>query len=220
MTDTLTLYTHPVSRGRVARWMLEETGLPYGEVVLDYGAAMKSPEYLAINPMGKVPALKHGDTVIAENAAICAYLADLVPEKGLAPPPGSPERGSYYRWLFFLAGPAEALFTAKQAGALAPPVSAGYGTEADTLRTLEGAVAGKAHLAGDRFTAADLYMAAFLGYYLRIGVLEPRPVFAEFAQRHFARPAAAAANARDDALAPAHPNPNPAPVRAGAGGGR
>ncbi|MFT3762550.1 MAG: glutathione S-transferase family protein [Pseudoxanthomonas sp.] len=207
MTDTLTFHTHPMSRARIARWMLEETGLAYEEVVHDYGAAMKSPEYLAINPMGKVPALEHGDVVITENAAICAYLADLVPEKGLAPPPGSPERGSYYRWLFFLAGPVESLVTAKHAGALAPAINAGYGTEADVLRTLEGAVAGRKHLAGDGFTAADLYMAAFLGYYLRIGAIEPRPAFVEFAQRHATRPAALAANARDDALVAAHPHP-------------
>ena len=205
MTDTLTFYTHPVSRGRVARWMLEETGLPYEEVILDYGTTMKAPEYLAINPMGKVPALKHGDTVITENAAICACLADLVPEKGLAPPVGSKERGSYYRWLFFLAGPVESMLTAKQSGAFASALTAGYGTEADTLRTLEQAVDGKAYLAGDRFTAVDLYMAALLGFYMRIGAIEPRPAFAEFARLHFARPAAQRAAARDDALAAAHP---------------
>ena len=95
MTAPLTFYTHPMSRGRVARWMLEETGLPYDTVLLEYGTTMKAPEYLAINPMGKVPALKHGDTVVTEQAAICMYLADLVPEKKLAPPVDSPARGSY-----------------------------------------------------------------------------------------------------------------------------
>lgn len=125
----LTFYTHPMSRGRIARWMLEETGLPYEEVLLDYASTMKAPEYLAINPMGKVPALRHGDTVVTESVAIGLYLADLVPEKRLAPPPGSAERGPYYRWLLFLAGPLEALLTAKHAGALASPTSAGYGAE-------------------------------------------------------------------------------------------
>ena len=205
MSDTLTFYTHPISRGRVARWMLEETGLAYEQVILDYGTTMKSPEYLVINPMGKVPALKHGATTITENAAICAYLADLVPDKGLAPPPGSKERGAYYRWLFFLAGPVESMLTAKQSGAFAPAPSAGYGTEADTLRTLEQAVSGRQYLAGDRFTAADLYMAALLGFYLRIGAVEPRAAFAEFAQRHGERPAAVRANAIDEGLAAAHP---------------
>ncbi len=137
MSTEIVLYTHPLSRGRVARWMLEETGLPYQAVILDYGTTMKAPDYLAINPMGKVPALRHGEAVVTENAAICAYLADLVPERHLAPPPGSPARADYYRWLFFLAGPVEALLTAKESGVLAPARSAGYGHEADLLQTLE-----------------------------------------------------------------------------------
>src|SRR5690242_1534290 len=75
MTDELVLYTHPMSRGRIARWMLEEVGQPYRTELLDFGTTMKAPEYLAINPMGKVPALRHGDTIVTEAAAICAYLA-------------------------------------------------------------------------------------------------------------------------------------------------
>lgn len=206
MSDALTFYTHPMSRGRVARWMLEETGLPYEEVILDYGTRMKAPAYLAINPMGKVPALRHGDTVVTENAAICCYLAELVPGKRLAPPAGSPERAHYYRWLFFLAGPLEALFTAKMTGVLAPSTTAGYGNEADALATLERAVAGKRHLAGEHFTAVDLYAAALISYYLRTDVLERRPAFAAFAAQHLERPAALAANARDDALFPSIPS--------------
>ncbi|KGE52905.1 glutathione S-transferase [Xanthomonas axonopodis pv. vasculorum] len=182
--------------------MLEETGLPYQAVILDYGTTMKAPDYVAINPMGKVPALRHGDTVVTENAAICAYLADL------APLPGSPARADYYRWLFFLAGPVEALLTTKESGLLAPARSAGYGHEADLLQTLEQAVAGREHLAGDRFSAADLYMAAVVGFYTRTGMLEPRPAFTAFVQRHAARPAALRANAADDALIAAHPNPD------------
>ncbi|WP_225784085.1 glutathione S-transferase family protein [Xenophilus sp. Marseille-Q4582] len=200
MSDTLTLYTHPLSRARITRWMLEETGLPYEEVLLQFGSTMKAPEYVALNPMGKVPALKHGDTVITENAAICAYLAELVPDLGLAPPIGSAARGAYYRWMFFLAGPVEALFTAKYAGKLAEPRAAGYGREDDLLRTLEHAVAGRVHLVGDRFTTADLYMAAFLGYYAQIGLLDERPAFTAFVQHHAARPAALRATQRDDAL--------------------
>lgn len=201
MTETLTFYTHPMSRGRMVRWMLEETGLPYEEVVLDFDSSIKSPEYLALNPMGKVPAIRHGDTVVTEGAAICAYLAELVPERKLAPPPGSPARGSYYRWLFFLAGPLESLLTAKQAGALGTARSAGYGREEDVLRTLEQAVAGREFLAGDHFTAADLLMASFLGYYMTIGAMEKNRLFETYAARHARRPAALAANARDDALA-------------------
>ena len=205
MTAPLTFYTHPMSRGRIARWMLEETGLPYQEVVLDFDTTMKSPEYLAINPMGKVPAIVHGGTVVTENAAVCAYLAELAPEKRLAPPAGSPERGGYYRWLFFLAGPVESLLTGKAAGALATARSAGYGREEDVLRTLEQAVAGREFLVGDRFTAADLYMAACLNYYMMIGALEKNPVFEAYVSRHVQRPAAVAANARDNALAAAQP---------------
>ena len=103
----LTFYTHPMSRGRVVRWMLEEVGIPYTVETMDFGPDMKTPEYLAINPMGKVPAIKHGSTIVTEVAAICAYLADQFPDKKLAPPAASPERGAYYRWLFFMAGPFE-----------------------------------------------------------------------------------------------------------------
>lgn len=197
---SLTLYTNPQSRGQIARWMLEETGLPYEEVLLDYGTTMKSPEYLAINPMGKVPAVRHGDTVITESVAVGLYLADLVPEKGLAPPLGSSERGPYYRWMLFLAGPLEAMLTAKSVGALASPTSAGYGSEDDVIRTLEQAVSGRTYLAGDHFTAADLYMTAYLGFYMQFGMLERLPAFEAFCAHHATRPAALAARARDEAL--------------------
>jgi glutathione S-transferase len=103
MSDTITFYTNPMSRGRIARWMLEEVGEPYETVVLEYGTTMKAPEYLAINPMGKVPAIRHGETIVTEGAAICAYLADVFPDKGLAHRLGSPPR-PYYRWLFFARG--------------------------------------------------------------------------------------------------------------------
>ena len=201
MERKLTFYTNPMSRARVVRWMLEETGLPYEEVVLDFGSTMKAPEYLAINPMGKVPAIRHGDTVVTENVAVCAYLAELVADKRLAPPLGSEERGSYYRWLFFLAGPVDELCTAKATGSFAKPMMASYGTEADTLRTLELAVSGKTYLVGDHFTAADLLMAAFLNYYMMVGLIEKRPAFEAYAAHHVQRPAARAANERDNALA-------------------
>ena len=200
MTAKLTFYTHPMSRGRVTRWMLEETGLPYDTVVLDYGTSMKAPEYLAINPMGKVPALKHGDTVVTEQAAICMYLADLVPEKKLAPPVGSPARGSYYRWISFMA-PLEQLMVSKASGAALPDARmAGFGTEKDLLDTLEAALKDREYLAGDTFTAADLLVAAYVGWYLQFKLLEPRPAFVAFAARHQQRPAALRAYAIDDAL--------------------
>ena len=102
MSKELIFYTNPRSRGGIVHWMLEEIGCPYRVEVKEYGTTMKAPDYLAINPMGKVPAIKHGDTVVTETPAILAYLADAFPEAGLAPAPA--ERGEYYRWLFFGAG--------------------------------------------------------------------------------------------------------------------
>src|SRR6516225_11637749 len=101
MAGDLVLYTNPMSRGRIARWMLEEVGQPYEVEVLEYGTSMKAPAYLAVNPMGKVPALRHGEAIVTEVAAICAYLADAFPQAGLAPPLADPRRAAYFRWLFF-----------------------------------------------------------------------------------------------------------------------
>ncbi|MCR6643239.1 MAG: glutathione S-transferase N-terminal domain-containing protein [Terricaulis sp.] len=140
MADTLTLYTNPQSRGRIARWMLEEVGAPYETIVLGYGTSMKDPSYLAINPMGKVPAIQHGDTVVTECAAVCAYLADAFPQANLAPALSDKARGPYYRWLFFTAGPFEAMVTDKSLGVTVPAEKAGfvgYGTGADILDILE-----------------------------------------------------------------------------------
>lgn len=199
-TPDITLYTHPHSRGRLARWALEETGLPYRSEHLEYGTSMKSPEYLAINPMGKVPAITHGDVVVTENAAIALYLADLVPEKKLAPPVGSPERGPYYRWISFMA-PLEQLMMAKHQGALGEPMSAGYGTEDSLLGTLESVIGQREHLVGDAFTMADLLVAANLGFYLQFKMLEPREAFVRFATLHAQRPAAQRAAEIDDGKA-------------------
>ena len=200
MTEAkLTLYTNPMSRGRVARWMLEETGLPYDTQLLEYGTTMKAPDYLAINRMGKVPAIAHGDAVVTENAAIGLYLADLVPDKALAPPAGSHERAPYYRWISFMA-PLEALMMAKHSGKLGEPMSSGYGTEADVLDTLEQAIGDRDYLAGERFTMADLLVSAYIGWYLQFKMLEPRQEFVRFAQRHRDRPAAQRGNEIDDAI--------------------
>ena len=121
MADELVLYTNPRSRGRIARWMLEEVDQPYRTEILDFATTMKAPGYLAINPMGKVPALRHGDAVVTETAAICAYLADAFPQAALAPPPGDRLRAPYYRWLFFAAGPVEAAASNKALGFAVPP---------------------------------------------------------------------------------------------------
>ena len=143
MSDELVFYTNPMSRGRIVRWMLEEVGAPYRTELLDYGTTMKAPEYLAINPMGKVPTVRHGETVVTECAAILAYLADAFPEAELAPP--HDQRGSYYRWMFFAAGPMEAAVVNRSLGFEVPEdkeAMAGYGNFANVMDALEQAVAG------------------------------------------------------------------------------
>ena len=203
MTADLVFYTHPASRGRIVRWMLEEVGQPYRTELLDYGTTMKAPGYLAVNPMGKVPAIRHGDTVVTEGAAICAYLADAFPGARLAPPPGSPLRGPYYRWLFFAAGPFEAATTNTALGFVLPEGRermAGYGSFADVMGALEGAVSGGEYLAGDGFTAADLYLGAQLGFGMMFGTVEKRPAFEQYWARLNARPAAVRAREIDDVL--------------------
>jgi glutathione S-transferase len=204
MAERLTLYTNPMSRGRIARWMLEEVACDYETVLLEYGTTMKAADFLAINPMGKVPTIRHGDTVVTEAAAICAYLADAFPDAGLAPPPGNPRRGPYYRWLFFAAGPLEAAVTAKALGILAPPdkaAMAGYGTYEATLGALETAVGSGPYICGDQFTAADVYVGAQIGWGLMFGTIERRPVFESYFARLAERPAARRAKDLDDALA-------------------
>ena len=205
MSDELVFYTHPMSRGRIARWMLEETGATYRTEVLEFGTTMKAAEYLAINPMGKVPAVTHRGMVVTEAAAICAYLADAFPEAGLAPAVGDPLRGPYYRWLFFAAGPVEAAVTAKAMGLLAPPERkgmAGYGSYEDVLDALETALKAAPWLAGEQFTAADLYVGSQLGWGLMFKTIDARPAFQEYVGRCVSRPAAARARAIDDALIP------------------
>jgi glutathione S-transferase len=207
MTDTITFYTNPMSRGRIARWMLEEVGAPYETVLLDYGTTMKAPAFLAINPMGKVPTIKHGDTIVTEAAAICAYLADMFPDKGLAPPPGNQLRGPYYRWLFFAAGPVEAAVTGKALGLLAPAdkkMMAGYGSFDETIDALERAVSAGQYICGDQFTAADVYVGSQIGWGMMFGSIEKRPAFEDYFARLQARPAAKRANELDDALMPKH----------------
>ena len=205
MTDELVFYTNPMSRGRVVRWMLEEVGCPHRTELLDYATAMKAPTYRAINPMAKVPAIKHGETVVTETAAICAYLADAFPAAGLAPPLGSSLRGAYYRWLFFAAGPFEAAWSNKALGMVVPEGRErmiGYGRFEDAVGTLESAVKGREYIVGDRFTAADLYVGSQLGFGMMFGVLEKRPAFEAYWQRLSQRPAALRAKAIDDALTP------------------
>jgi glutathione S-transferase len=190
MADELVFYTNPQSRGLTTHWMLEEIGCPYRMEIKQYGPEMKAPDYLAINPMGKVPAIKHGDAVVTETGAILCYLADSFPGAKLAPAVGG--RGAYYRWLFFVSGCAEPAMSNKSVG-WNPDAELqrrfGYGTYQLTMNTLEKAVAGKRYIAADHFTAADLFVSSFLNFGMMFNVIEKRPAFETYVKPHIDRPA-------------------------------
>ena len=202
MSEEIIFYTNPMSRGQIARWMLEEAGAEYRTEVLQYGAEMKSERFLAINPMGKAPAIRHGEAVVTESAAICAYLADAFPQAGLAPPPG--KRAAYYRWLFFAAGPLEAAITNRALDLKIPPEREsmiGYGTYRAVIDTLERAVGATEFVAGSSFSAADVYVGSHIVWGLEFKSLENRPAFANYWSRLKNRPAYLRAKAIDEALA-------------------
>ncbi|WP_298959881.1 glutathione S-transferase family protein [uncultured Methylobacterium sp.] len=208
MSDELVFYTHPMSRGRIVRWMLEEVGAPYRTELMSYGAGLKEPAFRAVNPLGKVPALRHRGVTVTETAAICAYLADAFPEAGLAPPAGDPQRGAYYRWLFFAAGPVEAAVTDKALGVVVPEERrrmVGYGSMAEVLEALEAAVSAGEYLAGGRFSAADLYLGSHLMWGMQFGGIERRPAYETYVARLAGRPAAVRAREIDDRLIAAQP---------------
>lgn len=203
MTKELIFYTNPQSRGRIVHWMLEEIGAPYAIEIKDYKTTMKARDYLAINPMGKVPAIKHGETIVTETAAICAYLADAFPEADLAPPPSA--RGAYYRWMFFAAGCADPAMSNRAVGwdpaALKMEGRFGYGSYEAVMDTLAKAVAGRRYIAGDAFTAADVYVGSIIGFGLKFGVIEKRPEFEAYWNGIKDRPAAIRANEQSEKLA-------------------
>ena len=201
MAEEIVFYTNPQSRGAIVHWMLEEIGCPYSTELMVYGQNMKSAEYLAINPMGKVPALRHNGTVVTETAAILAHLADAFPAAKLAPPAG--QRGAYYRWLFFVAGPCDAAMSNKSVGwEPAPDMQPrfGYGTYQLTMDTLEKAVSGKRYIAADYFTAADLYVASFLNFGMMFKLIDRRPAFEAYVQPHIERPASLRTQQKLEAL--------------------
>lgn len=200
MTQPVHFYTNPMSRGRIVRWMLEETAIPYETTYLTFGGTMKADDYLSLNPMGKVPTIQHGDTVVTECAAICAYLADTFPQAGLAPAPDN--RGSYYRWMFFAAGPFETAVTNRSLGFVTPPDRvrmAGCGTFENVMDTIEKAVSGSPYIAGDRFTAADVYVGSQIGWGLQFGSIEKRPAFIDYWSRLSSREAYRRGTQKDDA---------------------
>lgn len=201
MADSIVFYHNPQSRARIVHWMLEETGVPYRTQLLRFERGEhKAQQYLAVNPMGKVPAIRHGDTVVTEAAAICAYLADAFPEANLAPPVSSRERGTYYRWLFFGAGCVEPALIDRMFKR--PPVdrpgSLGYGSYEDTLNALEKAVSAGAFILGERFSAADVYVGSEIAWGMMSKALEPRSTFQEYVARCSERPAFKRAAAQDE----------------------
>jgi glutathione S-transferase len=201
--DELVFYHNPQSRGRIVRWMLEEVGQPYRTEILDYATTLKAPAYVAINPMGKIPAIRHGDTVVTEAAAICAYLADVFPEAGLAPPLKDKRRGPYFRWMFFAAGPLEAATSNKALGVEVPPERkrmVGYGGYEDVMNALETAIADRDYITGDAFSAADVYFGSHLAFGMQFGMTEKRPAFERYVAGLRRRPAAVRAHELDEAL--------------------
>jgi len=208
MASNLVFYTNPMSRGRIIRWMLEETGADYETVVLDYASTMKEEPYLSINPMGKVPAIVHNGHVVTECAAICAYLADAFPEAGLAPP--TTDRADYYRWLFYAAGPVEQAVTNRSMGVEPTEQQqrmAGYGNYDLAVDTLEKAVSAHPYIAGESFTAADVYVGSQVGWGTQFGTLPKRDAFTDYLGRIMSREACKRANDLDNALMPAEHAP-------------
>ncbi|MDB5433056.1 MAG: glutathione S-transferase [Caulobacter sp.] len=199
MSDQLTFYTSPMSRGRVIRWMLEEVGVPYDTMLVD----LRGPkgDYHTINSMLKVPTIVHNGRTVTETPAICAYLAEAFPQAGLAPT--ADERADYYRWMFFASGPVEAATTNRTLGVEVPPeltAMVGYGHYDRMVETLEQGVSAHAYIAGPRFTAADVYVGSQIGWLSAVGALPKRDAFDAYLGRIMGRPAAVRARGIDDAL--------------------
>jgi glutathione S-transferase len=192
VTEQVVFYTNPMSRGRIVQWMLDEIGAPYETRTLSLEKGEhKTPAYLAINPMGKVPAIVHRGVVVTETAAICLYLADEFPAAGLAPKIGDPQRGTYLRWFLFGAGCIEPAIIDKMLAR--PPVerktALGYGSADDALKTLETAVAPGPWILGDRFSAVDVYVGSQVHFGFMTKSIDPTPVLQKYADRCSARPA-------------------------------
>jgi glutathione S-transferase len=194
----LIFYTNPQSRGRIVRWMLEELGQPYETEVIPYDQ-MKSARYLAIHPLGKVPAIKHGNHVVTECAAICAYLADVFPKAGLGP--RDDEKADYYRWFFYAAGPVEAAVSNQAMGWVPPPERErmfGYGNFERAIAVLDELFSLRDYVCGDRFTAADVYLGSQIMFPMQFGMLPERESFIRYRDRLQAREAYKRAGELDD----------------------
>ena len=212
----LIFYHNPQSRGRIVRWMLEEVGQPYETDVVAYDQ-LKSERYLAVNPMGKVPAIKHRGHVVTECAAICAYLADAFPHAGLGP--RDEEKADYYRWFFYAAGPAEAALSNRAVGWEVPADKErmfGYGNTDRVIAVLDELFTLRDYVCGDRFTAADVYVGSQIMFPLQFGMLPERESFTRYRDQLQARDAYKRATEIDDrliqemGLTPPQPHPQPA----------
>jgi glutathione S-transferase len=202
----LTLYHAAPSRSSIARWMLEEIGEPYDLHVLSLAKGeQRAPDYLAVNPMGKVPALKHGDAVITEAAAICTYLADEFPQARLNVPVGDPRRGTYLKWLFFAPSCIEPAITDRAFPRKEEPRRGmlGYGDFDTVMAVVAGAVEPGPYLMGEQFTAADVVLGSTLRWGMMFGLLPKRPEFVAYVGRLEQRPALKRAVALDQELASA-----------------
>ncbi len=198
---TLTFYTNPMSRGQIARWALHEAGADYNQVLLEYGTTMKVEDYLQINPMGKVPAIVHDGKTVTEGAAICAYLAEVLFDAGLAPK--ADERADYYRWMFYGAGPLEAAITNRSLGfevEADKEMMAGYGNYDRLVDVLDQKFFTDDYVCGDRFTMADVYVGAQVVWGTQFETLPKRDSFAAYAERLTGRDAYLAAKAIDEKL--------------------
>jgi glutathione S-transferase len=193
MSDEVTFYYNPMSRARIAHWMLEEVGAPYRMELVSFDKGEhKKPAFLDINPMGKLPAIVHRGVTVTESSAICAYLADAFPAAGLAPPVTAPERGTYYRWMFFGAGCVDPAMVDRVQGRPAPPRPSAnsYGCYEDCMNVLEKALSPGPFILGDRFSAADVYIGSQIRFGLMMKGIDPRPVFTTYVERLSTRPAA------------------------------
>ena len=199
------LYWSPRTRSFSSLWLMEETGQPYERVLIDISTgAQKKPEYLAINPMGKVPAIRHGEAVITEQVAIYLYLADLYAEAGLAPPIGDPLRGPYLRWMAFYGSCFEpAVIDAWMKREPVQKQACGYGDHETVLTTVIGQLSNGPYLLGERFSAADVLWGSSLSWMNAFGLLPDTPVIAAYIERFQKLPATIAANEKDGALAAA-----------------
>ena len=193
MSDEVIFYHNPRSRAQMAHWMLEEVGAPYRIVPIDFEKGEnRTPEFLAINPMGKLPTIVHRGVTVTETAAIIGYLADAFPAAGLAPALDDPARGTWFRWLVFGASAFEpALLDTMMKRPEAQRASVGYGSYDDVLGALETMLEPGPWILGERFSAADVYVGAELGWAASFGApgIAERPKLTGYIERAKARPA-------------------------------